>query len=551
MIILSSGSSVTLNLTAYNGFTVTSRTGATVLVDGVTTSVDGTTVFGLYSAAKTAVITALGGDCEYGLTFPEVGEDGKIYPDPVTGQLYRWDASGAYVAVAVGGKEIDVRSKGAKCDGQAVYDATSTASSTSTIGSATASFTSADIGKACAILPYTATGVNSRYGTITGVIDANTVTTSLNLSPGALSSATFVWGTDDGAAIDDAFAAAAASPSKGAVFFPLGITVSTLAHVLPASCHIRGVFNNPTGGKAKDFRHYGSSLVLAGYIATGSFVTLGDSTESNTKGVSIRDINIDCFNLAPNPIKQSTFDRTAHISYSTFVRGNFQMELPPTSRAVFNTFLGSNQSNVVVLSGDSTFTNNIVTGAGNGFYGIKTGNGDDILIAHNHIWKDALESTMLGGAIWCSQYSANVKAGSITIAHNKLDTSYGPHIKIGVSGNSTMRGISIVGNNGFHSDSVPDATYPYMDIDVEEGSSIRGLTIQNNTGRGSWNTPTKSRYTHFIDGSGIAGTVLGSNVGGNTIDNCDAMFLNFTPDHDGGNITIAGTGTVLTKSTTT
>lgn len=108
MIILTAGSRVTLNLAAYNGFTVTGRNRATVLVNGVTTTVDGTTVFGLYSSATTAVITAANGDCEYDLTFPSVGEYGKTYPDPVTGQLYRWDAdSGAYVGV--GGISAGIR----------------------------------------------------------------------------------------------------------------------------------------------------------------------------------------------------------------------------------------------------------------------------------------------------------------------------------------------------------------------------------------------------------------------------------------------------------
>lgn len=102
MIILTAGSSVTLNLAAYNGFTVTGRNRATVLVDGVTTTVDGTTVFGLYSSAKTAVITAANGDCEYDLTFPASGEAGKVYADPVSGSVYRWDsATGAYVGVGV------------------------------------------------------------------------------------------------------------------------------------------------------------------------------------------------------------------------------------------------------------------------------------------------------------------------------------------------------------------------------------------------------------------------------------------------------------------
>jgi hypothetical protein len=132
-----------------------------------------------------------------------------------------------------------------------------------------------------------------------------------------------------------------------------------------------------------------------------------------------------------------------------------------------------------------------------------------------------------------------------------MDTSYGAHIRISVTGNSILRGVNIIGNIGFQNDAVPDDTYPYMDIDVAAGSVIRGLVIQGNIGRGSWSDSAQAEYTHFIDGAGIAGNIYGAIVGGNFVDNCGAMFTGFTPDHDHGNITMAGVGTTQTKTTTT
>jgi hypothetical protein len=290
---------------------------------------------------------------------------------------------------------------------------------------------------------------------------------------------------------------------------------------------------------------------LAKYSA-GNFITHGNSAASDTRGARIADINIDCFNLATSCVVKGTNSRTARFTNSTFVRGRGDViSASPTSRIFLCSIIGGNNGNGVVLSGDSTFLYNIVTGAGNGFAAVKCYNAHDVQIAHNHIWKDADTYSLLGNAVWISQGEANTLAGSINITENKFDTSYGAHVKITVSGNAALRGISIAGNTGFQNNAVPDDTYPFIEINVASGSSIRGLNIQNNMGHGSWASSSEGEYTYFIDNSASAGNIYGSNVGGNTIDNCGGMYNAFTPDHDSGNITIAAAGTTLTKSTTT
>lgn len=452
------------------------------------------------------------------------------------------DGSGNVIRIYPDGRFVN--------DGVALYDATSTASATSAITSATAAFTSADVGKVCVILPYSDSGLTPRWGTITAVASATSVTTSLSASPGALTSATFIYGTDNGAAIDAALTAAAALPYKGVVMLPLGITMSTLLHSVPSGVTLQGVSNNPTGGKAKDFKHYGSSLVLA-KAQTGAFVTLGSFGSTDPRGSSLRNLNVDCMNLSTQCVSGDG-GRTSHVFYCTLVRGQQETyKGGPTSRLMFNMFMGQNAYNVVQLSGDSTMLYNNVTGAGNGYYGVKTSNGDDVQIAHNHIWKDSSASTMLGGSIFISHNSGNLITGSVAAIANKCDTHYGPGIFVSISGTSTARGIQICDNTLFNNDSVTNNTGPVISISVAAGSIIRGLVIQGNNARGSWNDPTKGQWASFIDGSAIAGNVYGSVVGGNVADNCNALFATFTPDHDNGNIAIAGTGTTLTKSTTT
>ena len=449
-------------------------------------------------------------------------------------------------------ESFSVYTYGARCDGQARYDVacTNVANSVITVSDSGHAFTSTDVGKVCGILPYTDTGLTPRWGTITAVTGATTCVTSLSAAPGALSGATFVYGTDDTSAVEAAITAAKAV--YGTVYVPAGITCLIRVLVVPSGVTLMGAGNFATGGKAKDFRHWGANLVLLKAETAEAFVTLGDLGDASPRGATLCNVNVDCLNLAPTAVS-GLGARTNHIRDSTILRGaNSQTVSSGATGVIYGCcILGQNTSNVVVMHGDSRIINCSVTGAGNGFFGIKTSNGDDVLIMGNHIWKDGVATTMLGGAVWLSHNSGNLVGGGVAVVGNKFDTSYGPHIKISGTGNSTGRGAVISGNIGMQSDAVPNATYPFIELSIGAGSVFRGLVIQSNQGRGSWNDPTKGQYTYFIDGSGTAGNIYGSCVGGNVIDNCTDMYLGFTPDHDLGNITIAGTGTVLNKSVLT
>lgn len=441
---------------------------------------------------------------------------------------------------------------GARCNGIARYNvaATNSATSTITVSDTGHAFTSADVGKACGIIPYTDTGLTPRWGTITSITSPDVCVASLSGAPGTLSGATFVYGTDDSDAVEAAIDAAAAL--HGTVFIPTGITCVTRALTIPSGVTLMGAGNFPTGGKAKDFRHWGANLVLLKAFVSTDFVTLGDLGSSSPRGAVLCNINIDCLNFVRTAVS-GLGSRTNHIRDCTILRGDGAETLSTGATGVVYgcCVLGQNNNNVVVAYGDSRVVNCTVTGAGNGYFGIKTSNGDDVVIANNHIWKDASATTMLGGSVWSSHNSGNLVGGGVLIIGNKFDNSYGPHVKISGSGNSTGRGVVVTGNIGMQTDAVANATYPFMEVSIGSGSILRGLVVTSNHGRGSWSDPSKGQYTYFIDGSGTAGNIYGSVVGGNVIDNCGAMFNSFTPDHDHGNITIAGTGTTLSKSTTT
>lgn len=436
-------------------------------------------------------------------------------------------------------------------DGVALYDVTASASANSVMSSASANFTSADVGKSCAIIPYTDSGLTPRWGTISAVTSATSIITSLSASPGALSNATLIYGTDNGDILDAILAAAEGSVFKGRITLPPGIIVSTKQHTVASGVILEGAGNNPTGGKAKDFKHYGTSLVLTKNYDSGGFITLGSTGPSDPRGSYMQNLNVDCMNLSVSCVSGEG-SRTNHVFGCTLVRGKQEtFKGGPTSRLLYNMIMGQNAYNVVQVGGDSTVAFNNITGAGNGYYGVKTGNGDDISIVDNHIWKDSSASTMLGGSVWISHFSG-VSSGSVSILNNRLDTNYGSAVKVTISGGSTkVRSIKISNNDAFNNDAVSNNTGPVIELSVAAGCSLRAFAVVGNTGRGSWNNESLGQWSAFIDGSAIAGNIYGSVVGGNVIANCNALFASFSPDHDFGNVSIAGTGNALTKSTTT
>lgn len=439
---------------------------------------------------------------------------------------------------------LDIRAYGAKSDCQAVYDATTTNAATTTITSATATFKASDVGKRIATLQYADTAIGG-YGTIASYISPTSVTATLNSAPGALTNAIIVWGTDDATAVNAALTAA--KNGRGAVFVPGGITCVGSSLTIPVGVRLFGIGNYSTGGKAKDFKYSGSSIVGIKFAA-GGLIVAGDSTGTDPEGTTLDHINIDAFGEFNRAYDGSNSSRTSRIEFATLLRGVGEtIYSTPTSIIQSNSIFGQNQAaNVVAVQGDSRFINNIVTGAGNGFYAIKLSNADDVVIALNHTWKDSSLNTMLGGQIFVSQNTGNVLSGGITIVGNKFDTSYGPHVFVKVSGNSTLRGINISDNHGFQNDSVPAATYPWMQLEVDSGSTLRAFTMHNNLGRASFNGTSFGSLTYFIDGGLIAGTIVGSSLTGNIMDNCAAAYNVFTPAYSAGNYYIVGSGTTAT-----
>ena len=108
---------------------------------------------------------------------------------------------------------FNVKTYGAQGDAQQVFDAA--IASTTTITSATANFTSGDVGKIVYLI-LAAYGYTAALGVITGVTNSTTIVCT-GIDPNHVGNVgnTLVWGTDDTIALEAAWAAASANTGDG------------------------------------------------------------------------------------------------------------------------------------------------------------------------------------------------------------------------------------------------------------------------------------------------------------------------------------------------
>lgn len=433
---------------------------------------------------------------------------------------------------------IDPRSNGAKCDGKMVLDATTTASATCTVTSSTASFSAADIGKICAVLPTSTTGPwSAKQGTITAYNPATgAITATLGGSPGALINAQFVWGTNDTAAWTTA--ATAAGNQKRPLFVPVGISC-VQNFTLPDRIAMFGLGADRTITWPWTSAGYNSAIVCAKWPGADATAVI-----KTGYGNSLSNFMLDAFQTGGIAIDNLTNQGHGTIEGCTIARGyNYGLQTGAAQSVKNCTIWGQDcAQDLVVLSGDNRLSDCDIYGAGTNGAAVSAP-GHDTVIANNHFWKNAT-SQPNGPSVKLSPYAASGLTGSQHVIGNTFDTSMGPHVQVTVVAGQTARNIKISNNSAFQNNNVPDATYPYIDLNV--AGTLLGLSVMGNTGEASFADPAQANYTAFIDGVGITGTVAGSTVMGNVITGCAAGYATFTPDHSTGNYYIAGSGSVAT-----
>ena len=434
---------------------------------------------------------------------------------------------------------------GTKPDGVALYDATTSNSKTSIIQSASGAFTSADIGKVCAVHTRVSTAAlaNARFGTIVSVQSPTQCTTSLNLAPGSLTDAMFVYGTDNAVPLQAAVTAAVGTRDK-VLKLPAGIICSSAQITVNGNIVIEGAGRSYTELGWFDFDYAGTSLVMCGFSPDAALYCPGNIT-----GPRLYSFNIDAMGILQHALNIA--GRAAHVSDMTVLKpvgganNTHALKMGPGMMLDHCTLIGGFNCYPLATGGDSQVSHCNIYGIGATYYGIRVNGTNDIIIADNHIWPLA-SGLFAGGSIHVNAWKPDMN--SVLIHGNQLDTAVGqPHIKVDVAAGSALRGLNISNNSSFNNDNVSGHD-PWLSINTGAASDLRGLSIHGNTANTSWGNATLGAHSCLIDGSGItAGTIHGSIVDGNYIDRPTVGgYVSFTPDVSTGNIQTANDGTVTT-----
>src|SRR5574341_2141174 len=233
-----SGDSAAINV-------VSNNTTAAVRVRGAGTLLElkdstGATKF---SVSQTGTLTSAGQDLG-GAAFLNVGTTAGTV---AAGNDSRFTTADPWVF------DVTATAYGADGDGQVVGDG-AMSSGSAVLTSATAAFTTADVGKSISVKGAAATGVTTLVTTIASRQSATQVTlTAANASGGAVSNAVVIWGTDDTAAIQAAVDAAETyllTHTYAQVYFP------------PRAYVVAGALNNTKSGNGQ--------IVFGVYATTGN-----------------------------------------------------------------------------------------------------------------------------------------------------------------------------------------------------------------------------------------------------------------------------------------
>lgn len=189
--------------------------------------------------------------------------------------------------LSVSGAVVDVRTKGAKGDGQTVSDGATVAGSR-LLTSATGSFVATDVGK-----HITVEGAAAHGGPLATTIAAYVSATSVLLTTAAtkaVSNAEVVWGTDDSDALDDAIEQALTW--GGSIEYPEGIYCVTTqgshtgdAVTIPYALKIGGSSSAQRAMPVRMFSRYGATIrLLQGEEADTVNLLIGNTSAARRTG---------------------------------------------------------------------------------------------------------------------------------------------------------------------------------------------------------------------------------------------------------------------------
>jgi hypothetical protein len=374
-------------------------------------------------------------------------------------------------------------------------------SGTKTVTSATAAFTSADIGKIVAISD-PLTGANFFAGTIATINSATSVTlTAAANAPASWSNGYMLWGFDNYARLTTLLTAAAlqttlpaaVGSNNGVLNLPGGIFMVSQGVVIPDGVAVRGAQN--CAGTYITPSSIGTVICAGGAVSfpTTFVVQLGVGTVASTQMVAkMERLAVNGMNFVANNVlargwaAQIMFCRAwGAATASVLCDGNVQ-------KILYNDIVQQNKGYSLDLlnAKDILVQGNEIHGAA----GASAGNPTaclrirattvvgDLQIFDNHFWVESPIDVNRPAQLISMTGTAALLLYT-NISRNIFDTPYGHAISMVPDASSTFLGITIDNNQYILNDvSFPDATFDFVNVTTVGGSTVLALKIANNFG---------------------------------------------------------------------
>lgn len=426
---------------------------------------------------------------------------------------------------------------------------------TTTVTSATASYTAGDLGKVVVLTGANDSDIingNSFASTIVAVPNSTTIT--LAAAPSwSESSVSQVIGYDNGALLSAFFAGVAG----GQGHIPAGIYVSTVAPLtIQGSTLITGDGYDLGPIKVSLPPQYGSVLVCAAAGNPTNFIRLGAT--SNTFGPGLNSAQMQGMAIDGSGLCQTAVTMNANRSVlinNQIQRGlNHAIQINGQGMWLYQNFFGQqNSGDVLYLSGsDAHIEGNQFRQQGGAGAGIRIVNTSDPIIVGNHIsggYNNEVFSSFPANNIIIEQNTSAALMFGFVITGNLFDGVYGHNIVITAQGggNCQIADVNITGNYVLADSGFPNDTFDVVYLDAEAGGIIQGVTMEGNTIRGV--SPAGNIWRYLINSSAAGGTIgqiaCANNVG---IGVANMWPGGATLRPDGGRI---GNSVAATMSTTT
>jgi len=377
--------------------------------------------------------------------------------------------------------------------GRTVADAVT--NGTTTVTSASAAFTSADVGSLVVITGSADGDAAAGHSFASAIASVTNGTTAvLAATPSfSITAANLSIGADNKNAINSFLTSVGNGGTFGIAgrgYIPPGVYLSSGQHTQPGATIITGAGYDYTSVDAPP--QAGSVLMYAGTAGVSYFWQMGSTSTVSTgqQNAVLDSLAIDASNLAQSAVLSTSVRNL--VRNALIWRGSSNaLQLSGGSAWITESVLGQQNLGDVLFAvgGDVHVVATILRDPGSGGACAHLRNVNDFLFTGNHCWSGG--NSAVSSAFPCNNILIdNTVSGSdvdnYCITGNLFDGVYGHAIVLNPTGGGSCRisDVTIAGNSFFAVNGFPDNTFYAVFLNTSTNNNVRGLTISSNAVRG-------------------------------------------------------------------